>query len=676
MNDVNAFDLIPRQSVWWLLLSHVVVASCFWGEQPLVIYLVAVIALVWRYFIARGRWHFPARLIKFTLVVTAFVGVAQSSFKLASLDQFIMLLLLASSFKLLETRCRRDGYIYLAIAVVLVSASFLYSQLFLTILHGLLACGLLLSALISLNTGTSRQGQVYYILKLAMVISLQALPLMIVLYLVIPRIAPLWAVPSFSSTRTIGLSDSIDASSMSVLGSSDAVAFRVDFKTPQPERQQLYWRGLVFEEFDGRRWSISAQKTESSIDAVMPEPLFVYRVTLEASFQPYLFAINSAFSSSPHVEVVANRLLRKTSAVDQRFYYDVQTGPTHYRPLPLAARKLNLELPSNNRRTIAYGKELAKQYPTAEARSQAILALFNQQNYYYTLNTPPISLENSVDDFLFVNKQGYCSHYAGAYVLLMRASGTPARLVGGYQGGELNSDGTLVVRQYDAHAWAEYWREDVGWQRVDPTAAIAPERVKEGAQTMLRQRNEFYAGGFFERVGLNRIMLFNNLQQHYDAFNHRFNSLVMNYDSSTQSRVVKGLLGEITAVRIVLFMFAAMLLPLLVFLLPNVLRLKRESKLVAQRRWRHLCWQLNLFGYPCSAGESESHYLLRIGNSFVVNQELIAEFIQLYTELVYGSPCPKELISAKERRLGQVSRRLQRSLLKSYLKKWLTPSST
>src|SRR5690606_25782031 len=113
------------------------------------------------------------------------------------------------------------------------------------------------------------------------------------------------------------------------------------------------------------------------------------------------------------------------------------------------------------------------------------LRMFNEQEFYYTLQ-PPLAVDDAIDQFLFETRQGFCEHYAAAFTVLMRAAGIPARVVTGYQGGTLNPvGGYVIVRQRDAHAWAEVWLGEKGWVRVDPTAAVAPNRILGGIETAL-----------------------------------------------------------------------------------------------------------------------------------------------------------------------------------------------
>jgi hypothetical protein len=305
-------------------------------------------------------------------------------------------------------------------------------------------------------------------------------------------------------------------------------------------------------------------------------------------------------------------------------------------------------LPANNPRTIDYGRQLAQQYSGQPRKIvEHIIAKFNREDYYYTLQAPEVKTDHSVDRFLFDSRQGYCSHYAGAFVVLMRAAGIPARVVGGYQGGELNSGGTLVVRQYDAHAWAEYWQDGNGWVRVDPTAAIAPERVSQGAMEMLRQRNEFLAGGLSEVIGLANSTWFKQLGGQYDAFNHRWNTWVLNFDGAQQVDLLQKILGKVTPLRIAFFIVAAIIVATLLALLPAMASYRPKAKIDrAKSQFDRLVGLLTRLGHPMMPAEAEYDYCLRVSQHYQPLGDEFVRFAQTYQRGIYGQQ-QAELAAAK-----------------------------
>ncbi|CAH0990354.1 Protein-glutamine gamma-glutamyltransferase [Sinobacterium norvegicum] len=643
LNRVSPFNSVQRKSIFMLLCCHVFLLIAFYQQQPLMVYGVAAVAVFWRYFVAIGRWFLPGFWLRLVFVVLAIAAVINANFRWGSLDQFIMLLLFALSFKLLETKHRRDAHVYIFISFLVIASRLLYDQHFLTVLYCLLTLWLLLTTLVTLNVNNQQVSLTLFSAKKSAAIALQALPVMMVFYLIIPRIPPLWSIPNLSSQQTSGLGDTIDSATMSLLGQSSDVAFRIDFSVQVPKRSDRYWRGMVLEDFDGRRWTIN-----KNLHRVLPKggvtktttEKSLYRVTIEPTFQPYIYAQRGSFSSTATIKQSSAKLLFRDSDISQRFAYDV-TPPgveadaaKEFSDILLA----NRQLPSNNPRTIDYGRQLAERYAGQTGNIvQHIVDKFNREDYYYTLQAPEVNTDHSVDRFLFDSRQGYCSHYAGAFVLLMRAAGVPARVVGGYQGGELNSDGTLVVRQYDAHAWAEIWQQDRGWVRVDPTAAIAPERVSQGAMEMLRQRNEFLAGGLSEVIGLANSNWFRQLDRQYDAFNHRWNTWILNFDGQQQVRILEKLLGEINPLRIVLFILFAIVLATLLALLPAILRYRPAGKTQrAQSHFDRLLRLMSWLGQPILPAEGEYDYCCRMALEFPSLRLHFISFADSYQRCIYG----------------------------------------
>jgi transglutaminase-like putative cysteine protease len=276
-----------------------------------------------------------------------------------------------------------------------------------------------------------------------------------------------------------GLSDRLDPGSVSQLGQSRALAFRVTFDGERPPPADLYWRGPVFWDTDGRSWS-AAEPSGLADDMQAGGPTWTQQVTLEPSNQRWLFALDRALAA-PDGAVLSRdgQVLSNVPLTERRHYRAVSVLGMGEERLTGEERERALALPpalaTPRMRALVAGWLPGDADPAAVV--SAALRHFREQPFVYTLYPPPLP-ENVVDGFLFDTRRGFCEHYASSFVVLMRLAGIPARVVGGYQGGEWNPVGEhLVVRQSDAHAWAEVWLEG-RWQRVDPTAAVAPERIE------------------------------------------------------------------------------------------------------------------------------------------------------------------------------------------------------
>ncbi len=314
------------------------------------------------------------------------------------------------------------------------------------------------------------------------------LPLWLAMFLLFPRLPPFWQIPSAKVTST-GLSDTLDPGSIEQLVQDDSLAFRVEFENGMPERQLWYWRARLYEDFDGRRWQENPLRSGSNYrnvnqDATPAETALKYRIIAEASQQRSLFALASPLQSSANVNIAPSGLVLATKPVSQRTSYQLSSQLQPVAVLSEQEQQLNLHIPPGNEQTLAFGRRLKAQHPQVPALVDAIASHFRQQPYFYSL-TPPLLGANSVDQFLFDSRTGFCSHYASATALLLRAAGIPARVVGGYQGGDWHPEqGYLAVRQREAHAWVEY--ADQGrWQQFDPTAAVAPQRILSGLDEAL-----------------------------------------------------------------------------------------------------------------------------------------------------------------------------------------------
>jgi transglutaminase-like putative cysteine protease len=356
---------------------------------------------------------------------------------------------------------------------------------------------------------------------------LAATPLALCVFVFFPRFgSPLWGAPSDASMRT-GLGDSMAPGAIQELLIDDSPAFRVSFDKTPPPRAELYWRGPVLWHFDGTAWTrpeYFAAAYGMGDPQVQSEPL-AYEVTLEPTERRWLLALDVPTTIPEGAVRGADMSLVSRSTVDHLLRYRAASA-THYRldlELDRAHQRLALQMPPGfNPRARELAQRWRRELGSDDKIIAAALELFHKE-FFYTLN-PPLLARDSVDDFIFGEKRGFCEHFSSAFTFLMRAADIPARVVTGYQGGYYNGVGEyLVVRQSDAHAWAEVWLQGRGWVRVDPTSAVSPERVELGARAaagasapwyqpswLLAMRNQF---DLVNRIWNNAIVQFNVLRQ-------------------------------------------------------------------------------------------------------------------------------------------------------------------
>ena len=548
---------VQRQTLVCLLGAQAIVIAPLFLHLPLWLGLIWLLAVTIRLQVYRGVWHYPGNFVKALLGLLPIAGLVLQYGISMGVEPMVGLLLSAFMLKLVEARQRRDFLLIIFIGFVAVAAQFLFSQTILASLYGLFSCIALIVAWHSCFI--TRQYTAGSHFKYSSGLVLQAAPLMVLLFLLLPRIGPLWAVPAMQSTGATGFSDSMAPGDIAQLSLSSAVAFRVSFEGREPAKSQMYWRGLVLDRFDGRRWHASENdygRSRSFEDASEAEPTgdtLTYRVMLEAHQQNWLFFLLTPVDMETGVAATytARDLLKTRRPVDNRIQYQVTSDLSTSRAatgLSKWVRERNLQLPElpANPRTA----QLVDSWQGSSPREMvnAALRLFQQQ-FEYTLQPPPLG-SNSIDEFLFITRKGFCEHFASSFVYLMRAAGVPARVVVGYQGGERSEvEEYWLVRQSSAHAWAEVWLEGQGWIRVDPTSVVAPNRIEQNLSEALGA-DELYLAGGESLLGAQNWPWLRTLRHRWDALGYAWHLAVLSYDSESQKGVLKRLLGGVDPWRI------------------------------------------------------------------------------------------------------------------------------
>ena len=444
----------------------------------------------------RQAWgnHIPPWVLAAIAVAIAFLIRRQFGYFVGR-DPCVAFLFVLLGIKFLEVRTLRDGTLLVCLAIFLLITPFFYNQ---SLLAGLAALPAVLATGGALEALAARDGQPLTArsvrrawLRTATMIA-QGLPIAAALFLLFPRLAsPLWGLPADHAAAT-GLSDRMSPGSISELSLSDAVAFRVDFDGAPPPSRLRYWRGPVLSLFNGREWRALPPRAGGRL--LEGEGRTVrYTVTLEPNDHPWLFALDFP-SALPEIDTDGMRnaagglagfsreqQLITRSPVTRRLRYTLTSLLVDRYPAASAFEmQQNARTPIGNPRTIDFARSLRERYPDDRRYIGAVLQWFHSEPFFYTLAPPLLEEGQPVDEFLFDTRRGFCEHFASAFVVLLRAAGIPARVVTGYQGGEINPrGGYLIVRQSDAHAWAEAI-VDGRWQRFDPTAAVAPSRIERG----------------------------------------------------------------------------------------------------------------------------------------------------------------------------------------------------
>jgi len=482
---------------------------------------LSVVAIgAWRAAAALRQWPLPPQWLKVLLVLAAFAAVQVSYGRVNGQQAGSALLVIMLALKLTEMRSRRDVLVVVALCYFTMLTHFLFSQELWTILY-LGACAVAVTAILieSNHPGAALSPRVTLRLGAGMVGL--ALPLMLVMFVLFPRVpGPLWGLPSDAGAARSGIADTMSPGDISRLIQSDAIAFRVTFLGPEPAMRHRYWRGPVLSYFDGRRWRAPFRGDDyfqlynpgSRLNAYQQATVEVagdpvtYQVVLEPHRQHWLFALDVPDPAAlpANTALTGYHQLLARELVKEPLTYTAKSFP-RYRLEPDLTEQWQrsaIRLPEGNPRTRALAAEWRAAGLEGRALVERALRLFREQEFFYTLEPPQLG-EHMVDEFLFETRRGFCEHYAGAFTVLMRAAGLPARVVVGYMGGELNEvGGYFVVRQSDAHAWSEVWLPEHGWIRVDPTAAVAPGRIETGIQAALAGTE---LPGFLRRSGLSTL---------------------------------------------------------------------------------------------------------------------------------------------------------------------------
>ncbi|MFZ3019383.1 MAG: DUF3488 and transglutaminase-like domain-containing protein [Gallionella sp.] len=618
--------------IYALLLSILMVAAPHAEHLPPWVSALCAALLVWRAYLTRIGGALPKRWL-LTAITFAGAGAILIEFHtLFGREAGVTLLILLTTLKFMELRSPRDATVLIYLACFIVITNFFYSQSIPTALY------MLATLLVIVTTWVQLNGQNIAFrprLKIAGTLLLQAIPLTLVLFVLFPRVqGPLWGLPqdAFASS---GLSDNMAPGSISRLSLSDEVAFRVVYAGPPPRREQMYWRGPVLWNFDGRTWTPGrTARTIAPEFTNLAQPID-YSVTLEPHNKTWLFALEVPDRISVPADLTHDFQIVRKEPLKARLRYDARSHLAYRANLRESEQQIQraLQLPhALNPRA----QRLAGQWRTEGANdaavTQAALAYFNRENFSYTLEPPLLTGMNNIDEFLFESREGFCEHYAGSFVFLMRAAHIPARVVTGYQGGEYNEvGGYYIVRQSDAHAWAEVWLSGQGWVRIDPTAAIAPTRIKRGLAASVQNTA---ALPFMARSAPQWLR---DLRLNWDAVANRWNQWVLGYDSELQFAFLTRLgMEDITWQKLALNMTFVLGLVVATFALFMLRHLYTQRPDKVQAAWLRLCSRLAKAGLPRAPHEGAQDYAARVAAARPDLAEAFRDLAARYSALRYG----------------------------------------
>lgn len=644
--DASPAELVSGKALIWLIASFALLLVPQWDRLPVWLIGSCVVLAGWRWLAQSGRLRLPGKWLRSGIMlalVAIYIATVQGRFTVETASSFFVL---AVGLKWLETRSVRDFYVLFFILVYLATVNFLFRQEIHWSVINLAGVVLLLVGLQVVNApdipGAMKAGW----RRLGMML-VKTLPIVVLLFVFFPRMAPLWSVPLVSGEARTGISDSMTPGDISSLAQSSERAFRVSFGGDIPAYRDRYWRGLILDRLDGETWEQGFGRQfrrpgKVSVDGGVGElESNQYDVLMEPTDQTWAFALENSEAVSDNVKPSDEGLFRfdrpADSSVRYRMALTAAGDSEQYGADPDNVDRY-LQLPrSGNPRAREFAENLADEYDDPEGIIRHLLDRFREQEYFYTLR-PPAMPNDGIDALLFDEKRGFCAHYAGAATFVLRASGIPARVVVGYQGGDSGAgDEYLIVRQYDAHAWVEAWLPGEGWVRMDPTAAIAPQRIESGLRDAMAEEGSFLEEDWTspQRYGDMAMLQWASLQ--LDRMNYHWQRWVVGYQGQSQmdlmSRLPGGIglreLGYITAGLI----GAALLLAGLITAWQYRRGESRDPFSRIVTRWHRLC---DRAGVPVRHGETPSQLASRLSRAKPAAAGTATAFARMINRHYYG----------------------------------------
>ena len=639
---------VGARELAWLVGSLILVIAPHATRAPWWLTLLTLCLYGWRIYFALNRAPLPSRWLVLGVAAVAMLGVWIEHRTLFGRQSGILLLMVFSGLKLLETRTHRDAAVCAFLGYFLVVTNFLYTQAIPTALVMALGVFLLTATLVGFS---APQRPMPANLRTSALLLAHAAPAALALFVLFPRVpGPLWGLPQDAYSGMAGLSETMSPGMLSSLALSDSIAFRAEFQTPPPPQAVRYWRGPVLWDFDGRTWSAGSSIFTQFVPPERGRATYRYEIVLEPHNRYWLFALETAASLPERARMSYDGQILASAPVRTRMRYDV-TSVVSPEPQPTespAALRRALRLPANfNPRATALAREWrAGSTDEAEIVTRAI-AFLRQGGYTYTLE-PPLLGEDSVDEFLFATKAGFCEHFSSAFVFLMRAADVPARVVTGYQGGELNSvDSIVSVRQADAHAWAEVFLPERGWVRIDPTAVAVPGRLDRSMAAAVPQAS---ALPLLMRPELEWLR---GVRDRWEATVHKWNVWVLGFNPERQRELMASVGvrdADWRALTAALFAFLGALT--LVLLAWSLRRFARPDPV--QRAWRAFCRKLAARGVERAPSEGPRDYSARAARALPAARHAILRIGSLYIALRYGAGASADAVARLRKMVRQL----------------------
>lgn len=660
--------LITYSGMLWLLAAQIVVMLPLVFYLPIWILPILIFSAVWRIRVMHGHSVQPGKITKAVIGLLGLGALAVSGVSAVSLDMMASVLMLGFAYKALEVIQRRDGMVVILTGYILIGVLFLYNQSILMAIYGVVAMAILTGALIAIQQ--TRSYAIVPNLKLSSMMLLLCLPLMLVLFLFAPRFEPFWTVTLPSGHAKTGISDSMTPGDIARLSQSDELAFTVEFTGQRPAQKQLYWRGLVLQHFDGKTWTPTKQgsdKRRYSDKDVLANldkqgTAIEYEVIYEKTGQPWLFALTPVVNIDGSAFFTSDNRIIAFREVNEPILVKLTSYPESIRDIKLTdrERRLALQLPAeSNPESRLLAQQLLSRSASQPEYIKRVLNRFREEQYFYTLRPPILEDENSIDAFLVQSKKGFCAHYSGSFVFMMRAAGIPARVVTGYQGGEWNEEGQfLSVHQFDAHAWAEVWLEGQGWVRFDPTSMVAPSRIEQNLETAMQSEGSFLEDNI---LSLSKVKWLDGVRKKMDSVQYAWRRHVLGYDKNTQQNFLKKIFGELSITKLAMIITSLFVGIILIWALFLGLFRKKEKEAIEHQLYRRFCGLLAKKGVVRKISQPPEVFSRLAMRQLPALSNEIDYFTQAYSSLCYDPSAKQkhhayiEMMRSALKRIGKYS---------------------
>jgi transglutaminase-like putative cysteine protease len=632
-------------SLLWVIATLLLAAIPQLLLMPWPLVLACSLPVAWRVFAHFKQLPPLPAWLRYLAVGLALISLAVAYGGLFGRRASVSLLTVMLALKLLECHRIRDARLVVSFSFFLCTTQFLFTQGLIMPLYGAatVLAGLVALAQLHREEAFSRKpaapttaAPVLAELGFSLRLLLLALPVCLAFFILFPRWgSPLWGVPETTLDARSGLSDNMSPGSIENLFMDDSTAFRVEFIGPVPRQSELYWRGPVFWNYDGKTWS-SSFYGRNIVAPSLPqetEDSWRYRVQLEPNERNWLFALDYPTAAPRDARISMDFQLLQRQAVTQLTQYQMVSNPdfSDSPKLQKTIRDIALELPVDmNPRTRQLIKQWRMEFPDDAALIRQALQWFNQEPFHYALNAPLLGY-HAIDSFLFDTRTGYCEHYASAFTVMMRMAGIPTRIVTGYQGGWYNPEADyFLIRQSDAHAWSEVWLPESGWTRIDPTAAVSPLRVERGSLDAIDEPRHLLDFDWIR-----------SLRNSLDSMEKRWNTWVIDYNFQRQSQLFAGLgMDQMRPLGLVSLLFAVLGV-LAVILLPILWRTRGPgSRDPAQLIWQKFLKRLQRAGYRSQPSQGARELATAAAVKLPEQAENIIHISDLYNRYRYSQESP------------------------------------